>query len=95
MPASVSMSMGACDLEWLPMVWPSSAIRRANAGLELAQRPWMKKVARVPAAPSASRIAGRLPGVHGKSGCSVSMVRAMRALIRGWSPCLRSRTRRE
>src|SRR6476620_4446104 len=51
MPASVSMSKGACDLEWLPMVWPSSAIRRAIAGLELAQRPWMKKLARVPVPP--------------------------------------------
>ena len=50
MPSSVSKFIGACDFEWLPMVWPAAAIRRARSGLAAAHRPCRKKLARAPAA---------------------------------------------
>ena len=48
-----------------------------SPGRRVAQRPWTKNVARTPAAASASRMRSVAAGVHGWSGCSVSMVSAI------------------
>src|SRR5438046_883002 len=83
MPSSVSMSIGACELEWLPIRWPASAMRLASPGLAAAHRPWMKNVARAPALDRASSIDPGLDGAAGWSGCSVSIVNATRSLLTG------------
>src|SRR5438132_2281268 len=52
-------------------------MRRAVPGYASAHRPWMKKVARMPAPASTSRIRSAAPGGHQeRSGCSASNVSA-------------------
>ena len=76
--SSVKASIGAWKFEWLPIRWPASTMLRAISGFARVQRPWRKKVARIPAAARVSRIRPSAPGAVGRPGNSVSKVSATR-----------------